>query len=79
MNKGNQVYETAIHKFLGNSVIKRLEEIHFKNDEEVRQRLLPDTSDRNKVEVVDHFWLNSSKNRDRAIDERYRNRCFAHC
>ena len=44
MNKGIKFYETAIHKFLGNSVIKRLEEIHFKNDEEVRQRLLPDTS-----------------------------------
>ena len=44
LNKGIKFYETAIHKFLGNSVIKRLEEIHFKNDEEVRQRLLPDTS-----------------------------------
>lgn len=43
LNKGIKFYETAIHKFLGNSVIKRLEEIHFKNDEEVRQRLLPDT------------------------------------
>lgn len=44
LNKGIKFYETAIHKFLGNSVIKRLEEIHFKNDEEVRRRLLPDTS-----------------------------------
>ena len=44
LNKGIKFYETAIHKFLGNSVIKRLEEIHFKSDEEVRQRLLPDTS-----------------------------------
>lgn len=44
LNKGIKFYETAIHKFLGNSVIKRLEEIHFKNDKEVRQRLLPDTS-----------------------------------
>lgn len=44
LNKGIKFYETAIHKFLGNSVIKRLEEIHFKNDKEVRQRLLPDSS-----------------------------------
>lgn len=43
LNKGIKFYETAIHKFLGNSVIKRLEEIHFKSNEEIRQRLLPDT------------------------------------
>ena len=34
-------YETAIHKFLGNSVIKRLEERHFRSDEEIRARLKP--------------------------------------
>lgn len=44
LNKGIHFYETAIHKFLGNSVIKRLEEIHFKSDEEIRARLKPDTS-----------------------------------
>lgn len=43
LNKGIKFYETAIHKFLGNSVIKRLEKIHFQNDEEIRKRLLPDT------------------------------------
>ena len=43
LNKGIKFYETAIHKFLGNSVIKRLEAIHFASDEEIRARLIPDT------------------------------------
>ncbi len=43
LNKGIKFYETAIHKFLGNSLIKRLEGIDFKNDEEIRARLRPDT------------------------------------
>ncbi|MDR0895199.1 MAG: DUF4954 family protein [Prevotellaceae bacterium] len=41
--KGIRFYETAIHKFLGNSVIKRLEGITFGSDEEIRARLRPDT------------------------------------
>ncbi|MBR6539526.1 MAG: DUF4954 family protein [Bacteroides sp.] len=44
LNKGIKFYETAIHKFLGNSLIKRLEAIDFKNDDEIRARLRPDTS-----------------------------------
>lgn len=44
LNKGIRFYETAIHKFLGNSVIKRLENIRFRSDEDIRQRLVPDTS-----------------------------------
>lgn len=43
LSKGIKFYETAIHKFLGNSIIKRLETIRFQNDEEIRQRLMPDT------------------------------------
>ena len=43
LNKGIKLYETAIHKFLGNSLIKRLEETKFQSDEEIRARLLPDT------------------------------------
>jgi len=43
LNKGIKFYETAIHKFLGNSVIKRLEAIRFASDEEIRARLIPDT------------------------------------
>ena len=43
LNNGINLYETAIHKFLGNSIIKRLEEIKFQSDEEIRARLQPDT------------------------------------
>lgn len=43
LNKGIKLYETGIHKFLGNSIIKRLEGINFKSNEEIRQRLHPDT------------------------------------
>ena len=41
--KGIKFYETAVHKFLGNSIIKRLEIIEFGSDEEIRERLRPDT------------------------------------
>lgn len=41
--KGIMLYETAINKFMGNSVIKRLENTDFKNDDEIRSRLRPDT------------------------------------
>jgi len=43
LNKGILLYETAIHKFLGNSLIKRLEEINFRSDDEIRARLRPET------------------------------------
>lgn len=43
LNNGICFYETAIHKFLGNSLIKRLEEVRFSSDEEIRARLIPDT------------------------------------
>ena len=41
--KGLRFYEIAINKFLGNSVIKRLEGTDFRTDEEIRLRLRPDT------------------------------------
>lgn len=44
LNSGIKFYEIGITKFLGNSVIKRLENIKFKNEEEIRQRLYPDTT-----------------------------------
>jgi hypothetical protein len=44
LKKGIRFYEIAIHKFLGNSLIKRLEGIDFKSNEEIRARLVPDTS-----------------------------------
>ena len=40
---GLQLYETGIIKFLGNSLIKRLENTQFKNDAEIQARLRPDT------------------------------------
>ena len=40
---GIKFYEIAIHKFLGNSIIKRLEGINFRDCKEIRARLRPDT------------------------------------
>lgn len=40
---GIKFYETAIHKFMGNSIIKRLEGTPFKNSRQIRERLKPDT------------------------------------
>lgn len=44
LNKGISLYETAIHKFLGNSLIKRLEGIRFHSNQEIRDRLRPETT-----------------------------------
>ena len=41
LRKGFQLYEIIVHKFLGNSIIKRLEGTHFRSDEEIRQQLNP--------------------------------------
>ncbi|MDD4058284.1 MAG: DUF4954 family protein [Bacteroidales bacterium] len=41
---GVKYYEIAIHKFLGNSIIKRLEGIKFTSENEIRERLKPDTN-----------------------------------
>lgn len=43
LKNGIVFYETAIHKFLGNSIIKRLEGIQFENDEHIRRCLRPDS------------------------------------
>ncbi|MFA6334992.1 MAG: DUF4954 family protein [Bacteroidales bacterium] len=40
---GIRFYEIAINKFLGNSIIKRLEGIELKSDEAIRAALKPDT------------------------------------
>lgn len=45
LNNGIKLYELAINKFLGNSIIKRLEETKFKSINEIRNRLQPDTQD----------------------------------
>ena len=43
LRKGIDLYTTAIHKFMGNSIITRLKELEFASDEQIRQRLVPDT------------------------------------
>ncbi|KAA6340368.1 hypothetical protein EZS27_011764 [termite gut metagenome] len=43
LNRGIKLYETAIHKFLGNSIIKRLENRNFQSNDEIRECLKPDT------------------------------------
>lgn len=40
-----RLYTLAIHKFLGNSLIKRLEGAPFRDTEEMRRRLAPDTEE----------------------------------
>ncbi len=54
LNKGIKHYEIGIHKFLGNSIIKRLEGINFKSNEEIRARLKPD------VEIGKGEWVDIS-------------------
>lgn len=54
LNKGIKLYEIGIHKFLGNSIIKRLEGIQFKNNDEIRARLKPD------VEIGTGEWVDIS-------------------
>jgi len=43
LKKGIELYRTAITKFLGNSIIKRLEGVPIDSDEDIRRRLVPDT------------------------------------
>jgi hypothetical protein len=43
LENGLKLYNMAINKFLGNSIIKRLENTHFENDEAIHDRLRPDT------------------------------------
>jgi hypothetical protein len=44
LERGIQLYQTGINKFLGNSLIKRLEKCEFKTNEELQHRLAPDLS-----------------------------------
>jgi len=52
LQKGIHYYSMAIHKFLGNSIIKRLEGLQPHTDGDIRQRLKPG-SERGKGEWVD--------------------------
>jgi carbonic anhydrase/acetyltransferase-like protein (isoleucine patch superfamily) len=44
LERGIELYQTGINKFLGNSLIKRLEKINFKSNSELQKRLAPDQS-----------------------------------
>jgi NDP-sugar pyrophosphorylase family protein len=45
LRKGIDIYEMGISKFLGNSIINRLENDDFKNIDDIRKRLMPDTEE----------------------------------
>ncbi len=59
--KGVKLYDTAICKFLGNSIIKRLEITKFKNIQEIRERLKPDVKE-GLGEWIDMSGLIAPKN-----------------
>jgi hypothetical protein len=44
LERGIAMYQTGINKFLGNSLIKRLEKIQFKTNKELQKKLEPDKS-----------------------------------
>jgi hypothetical protein len=43
LERGIELYQTGINKFLGNSLIKRLEKRQFTTNDELQRRLTPDT------------------------------------
>ena len=65
LQRGIELYQTGINKFLGNSLIKRLEGTQFRTDTELRKRLLPESST-GKGEWVDLAGLITPKS---SIDE----------
>jgi hypothetical protein len=69
LERGISLYQTGINKFLGNSLIKRLENTHFKTNEELRKRLSPDHIT-GKGEWIDLAGLITPKTEaDRLLDE----------
>ena len=61
LRKGIELYTIAIYKFLGNSLITRLKEQNFKNIDELRARLKPDT-EKGLGEWIDLSGLIAPKN-----------------
>jgi hypothetical protein len=47
LERGIELYQTGINKFLGNSLIKRLEKTKFKTNSDLQKRLIPDKSSGN--------------------------------
>lgn len=60
LERGIEFYQTGINKFLGNSIIKRLEDKRFKTNSELQSRLLPDCEE-GKGEWVDLAGLITPK------------------
>jgi len=44
LERGIELYQTGINKFLGNSLIKRLEGVNFETNASLRERLRPDSA-----------------------------------
>jgi hypothetical protein len=61
LDRGIVLYQTGINKFLGNSLIKRLENHQFKTNAELQRRLAPDQS-RGRGEWLDLAGLIAPKN-----------------
>ena len=47
LERGIALYQTGIDKFLGNSLIKRLENTRFKSNNDLQEKLTPDKSSGN--------------------------------
>jgi hypothetical protein len=69
LERGIELYQTGINKFLGNSLIKRLEKTEFRTNEELRKRLTPDCM-QGKGEWVDLAGLIAPKREvDKLLDD----------
>jgi hypothetical protein len=60
LERGIELYQTGINKFLGNSLVKRLEHSEFKTNEELQHRLAP-TQPRGRGEWIDLAGLLAPK------------------
>jgi hypothetical protein len=69
LERGIELYQTGINKFLGNSIIKRLENLEPGTNDELRERLQPDQQT-GKGEWVDLAGLLTPKTEtDRLLDK----------
>ncbi len=69
LERGIELYQTGINKFLGNSLIKRLEKTEFRSDSELQQRLIPDQSSGNGEWVDLAGLIAPQKEVDNLLDE----------
>jgi hypothetical protein len=60
LDRGIDLYQKGINKFLGNSIIKRLENCDVRTDSELQRRLIPENSD-GKGEWIDLAGLIAPK------------------